>query len=677
MVNSAEITDLKRIVAKNPKSLAFAWLADLLRMDKKLDEALLTANTGLEANYNFLPGRLARGRILLEKGDLAGARADFEAVAEQDSFCSCAQKLYLETSEKLGLPVESEIYQKILGTLEPGIVVKVKVKTDSVVGGVNAALDDLLSEDDAGDDKEDNVISDLLLQTFTNIFEPAGKQEQPADDDIVPYTPPPKASKPASAAPDLDSLINEQLKSKVEDVPDLTGDMDSLLASASSLPPVSGALTSAGPPDLDSLINEQLKSKVEDLPDLTGDIDSLLASAPAMSQSSGAPDLDSLINEQLKSKVEDLPDLTGDMDSLLASAPSISQTAASAPDLDSLINEQLKSKVEDLPDLTGDIDSLLASAPSMSQTAASAPDLDSLINEQLKSKVEDVPDLTGDMDSLLASAPSMLQPAAPAAPDLDSLINEQLKSKVEDAPDLTGDMDSLLASASDILSASGTLTAPSSSPPDIDSLVAEQLTSRVDNMPDLTGDISSLLSSMPAEPSLEPSLAAGYSFPPITFPPAPISGTPSPPSSPTTPDIDALINEQLKSKVEDVPDLTGDISSLLASNTLSSPNPPDLDALINEQLSSKVEDVPDLTGDIDSLLASAPTVGAEPELMPYVPPTDNADPALAQKPTMTLAELYMDQGLPQKAAGVYKELLMQDPNNADLKAKLAIAEKQM
>jgi len=651
MVNSAEITDLKRIVAKNPKSLAFAWLADLLRMDKKLDDALLTANTGLEANYDFLPGRLARGRILLEKGDLAGARADFEAVAEQDSFCSCAQKLYLETSEKLGLPVDSEIYQKILGTLEPGIVVKVKVKTEpSAIGGVNAALDDLLSEDDGGaDDKEDNVISDLLLQTFTNIFEPS-KPEQAAGDDIVPYKPPTPAPAPApkpapklDAVPDLDALLNEQLKSKMEDLPDLTGDMDSLLASASALPPASGALTPAA---------------------------------------SAAPDLDSLINEQLKSKVDSVPDLTGDMDSLLASASAPAMPKAAAPDLDSLINEQLKSKVEDVPDLTLDMDSLLASAPAMSQPVApAAPDLDSLINEQLKSKVDNAPDLTLDMDSLLASAPAMSQTAA-SAPDLDSLINEQLKSKVDNAPDLTGDMDSLLASASDILSASGTLTAPpSSSPPDIDSLVAEQLTSRVDNMPDLTGDISSLLSSMPAEPSLEPSLAAGYSFPPITFPPAPVSSISTSPTAPTTPDIDALINEQLKSKVEDVPDLTGDISSLLASNTPSSPsspNPPDLDALINEQLASKVEDVPDLTGDIDSLLASAPTVGGgEPELMPYVPPTENADPALAQKPTVTLAELYMDQGLPQKAAGVYKELLAQDPNNADLKAKLAIAEKQM
>ena len=560
MVSSAEIMNLKRIVAKNPKSLAYAWLADLLRVDKKLDEALLTVNKGLEINSNFLPGRLARGRILLEKGDLAGARADFEAVAEHDSFCSSAQKLYLETSEKLGMPPETEIYQKILGTIEPGVVVKVRVKpkTEQPVG-VNAALDDLLSEDDggggSGEDKEDTVISDLLMQTFENIFEP-GKKEQSVPD-LVPYSPPASKAQPAPkpqpapksppSAPNLDSLIKEQLKSKVEDVPDLTSDMDSLLASASSLPPVSGALSPPNPPNLDSLIKEQLKSKVENVPDLTSDMDSLLSSS-----------------------------------------------------------------------------------------------------------------------SIPASPPS--PPKAPSLPDLDALINEQLSSKVENVPDLTGDMDSLLASAPDVLSASGTLTASPSSP-DLDALINEQLSSKMDNIPDLTGDISSLLASPHAyEPALEPSLSASYSL--------------NSPSHASSIDIDALIKEQLASKIDDAPDLTNEINSLLASNTFSipsapsAPSAPDLDALINEQLSSKVEDVPDLTGDMDSLLASVPHSDAEPELMPYVPPTQT-DAQLAHKPTVTLAELYMDQGLPQKAVGVYKELLMQDPNNEDLKARLALAETQM
>jgi hypothetical protein len=157
------------------------------------------------------------------------------------------------------------------------------------------------------------------------------------------------------------------------------------------------------------------------------------------------------------------------------------------------------------------------------------------------------------------------------------------------------------------------------------------------------------------------------------------SNTPSSADYPSAPNIDELVKEQLSSKVEDIPDLTGDINSLLESNTLSSadyPSAPNIDELVKEQLSSKVEDVPDLTGDINSLLESTsiPNSDAEPELMPYVPPTKKADSMLAQKPTLTLAELYMDQGLPKEAVEVYKELLIQDPNNSNLKTRLALAE---
>jgi len=70
-------------------------------------------------------------------------------------------------------------------------------------------------------------------------------------------------------------------------------------------------------------------------------------------------------------------------------------------------------------------------------------------------------------------------------------------------------------------------------------------------------------------------------------------------SSPKAPDLDALIKEQLASKIEDAPDLTDDMHSLLASVP---PEPPDLDALIKEQLSSKIDDAPDLTSDMDALM---------------------------------------------------------------------------
>ncbi len=133
------------------------------------------------------------------------------------------------------------------------------------------------------------------------------------------------------------------------------------------------------------------------------------------------------------------------------------------------------------------------------------------------------------------------------------------------------------------------------------------------------------------------------------------------------------------------PDLTSDMDSLLASASESTPQ---IDDIIKEQLADKSENLPDLTGDLNSLLAEADKAEPEPEepeLKPYIPKKAAAvpkiedehpanDEILTQNPTETLAEIYMSQGLPQKAVTVYKDLLARDPDNVELKTKLALAE---
>jgi len=559
------IENMKRTLVKTPKSLIFAQYVDALRLassnnEQKLDEALLIANKGVEANPGFLPGKLARGRVLLEKEDLVGAKIDFEAVAKRDPFCVSAHKLLLETAEKLGQPLQTDIYAKILSTLEPGYAAPVAQTTPSpktqaapspeAQTALSSALDDILEEDE----KDEKETETRLLKAVDSIIESASLQQLPEATSMFDKEPPPAASELPieSSATSIDDILKEQLADKpVENLPDLTGDMDTLLAST---------------------LDTEPKPEPEPEPQAAKD---------------SAPQIDDILKEQLADKpVENLPDLTGDMDTLLAST----------------LDTEPKPEPEPEPE------------PQIAKD--SAPQIDDILKEQLADKpVENLPDLTGDMDTLLASTLDTEpkpepepepQAAKDSTPQIDDILKEQLADKpVENLPDLTGDMDTLLASTLD--------TEPK------------------------------------PEPEPEPQAAKGFA-----------------------PQIDDILKEQLADKpVENLPDLTGDMDTLLASTLDTEPKPepepelqvaknsaPQIDDILKEQLADKpVGNIPDLTGDMDALLVEKET--------------------LTQSPTETLAEIYMSQGLPQKATAVYKELLARDPGNDELKAKLDLAETQV
>ena len=474
MIMGVDVGNLKKTLDKNPKSLLFAQYAEVLRLasvdnKQKLDEALLVANRGVEANPDFLPGKFVRGRILFEKGDLTGARIDFEMVAKRDPFCFSAQKLLLETAEKQGEPLKTEIYANILNTFESKTEIKVEVKktesgkapdlvpftrtpktTPSAAGtaSLSAALDNILEEDE----KEETEMETLIFKAVDNIIDSTTPQPPPQP----PPLPLPEATsifekEPVAAAsqpptPEIDDIVKEQLADKpVGKIPDLTGDINSLLettaSSASSAPEPKA-------PEIDDIVKEQLADKpVGKIPDLTGDINSLLETTASFAPEPKAPDIDDLVKEQLADKpVGKLPDLTGDINSLLALEPT---SYSSTPQIDDIVKEQLADRVDNIPDLTGDMKSLLATAaePELRPYVpkkASPPPIDDIVKEQLADRVDNIPDLTGDMKSLLATSASSAP--EPKVPEIDDLVKEQLADKpVGKIPDLTGDMDSLLA----------------------------------------------------------------------------------------------------------------------------------------------------------------------------------------------------------------------------------------
>ena len=101
---SAEIEDLLRRGAEEPRTHTFARLAALYREIGKLDQALEVVRRGLEHHPYYLPARLLRARVLREVGRDAAADAELARVLEIDSANAAAQAALDSSSALPAIP---------------------------------------------------------------------------------------------------------------------------------------------------------------------------------------------------------------------------------------------------------------------------------------------------------------------------------------------------------------------------------------------------------------------------------------------------------------------------------------------------------------------------------------------------------------------------------------------
>ena len=80
MAENPRVEELRRRLDKEPGSRLFAQLAEELRKEGELGEAIRVSRTGLSLHPNYPSARMTLGRALLDSGDLPAARAEFEAV---------------------------------------------------------------------------------------------------------------------------------------------------------------------------------------------------------------------------------------------------------------------------------------------------------------------------------------------------------------------------------------------------------------------------------------------------------------------------------------------------------------------------------------------------------------------------------------------------------------------
>jgi tetratricopeptide (TPR) repeat protein len=101
-VADSRLDELRRRLEKDPGSRLFAQLAEQLRKEGELEEAIGVARAGLEKHPTYPSARLTLGRALLDSGDATAARAELDAAVQGAPDNILASRVLAETLETLG-----------------------------------------------------------------------------------------------------------------------------------------------------------------------------------------------------------------------------------------------------------------------------------------------------------------------------------------------------------------------------------------------------------------------------------------------------------------------------------------------------------------------------------------------------------------------------------------------
>jgi tetratricopeptide (TPR) repeat protein len=140
-VADTRIDELRRRLERDPGSRLFAQLAEELRKEGDLGEAIGVARAGLAVHPAYPSARLTLGRALLDSGDAAGARVELEGALRDAPDNIQASRYLAQAREQLGdLAGAAEQYRKTL-LMAPG---------DRQLQAALAAVEARLSSSEAG-----------------------------------------------------------------------------------------------------------------------------------------------------------------------------------------------------------------------------------------------------------------------------------------------------------------------------------------------------------------------------------------------------------------------------------------------------------------------------------------------------------------------------------------------
>lgn len=137
MADNPRIADLRKKLEKDPASRLFAQLAEELRKEGELQEAVSVARDGLSKHPNYPSARMTLGRALYSLGDMGAARSEFEAVLKAAPDNILAGRMLGDALWEMGDPQAAKAaYQRTL-KFSPGDKA-IEEKLASLAGGASA-----------------------------------------------------------------------------------------------------------------------------------------------------------------------------------------------------------------------------------------------------------------------------------------------------------------------------------------------------------------------------------------------------------------------------------------------------------------------------------------------------------------------------------------------------------
>ena len=101
------IEELRRRLDKDPGSRLFAQLAEELRKEGDLEEAVRVSRDGLQKHPFYPSARMTLGRALLDSGDLHGAKTEFETVLQGAPDNLLARRFLEECEQRRAEPADA------------------------------------------------------------------------------------------------------------------------------------------------------------------------------------------------------------------------------------------------------------------------------------------------------------------------------------------------------------------------------------------------------------------------------------------------------------------------------------------------------------------------------------------------------------------------------------------